>query len=220
MNCEATEICASEKPTPDFKWRIDFSNDISLHNWVDQFGLYCTPKLEISFIGSSFFVGAFVGSFMLPRAADVVGRKPMFLLGLVLYFLVITMLVFCKSLYLSYFILFLGGISETGRYYVAYVYCVEMMPTKYQNLSGLMIFVVFGCLQIMFSIYFWFISKQWVNLAYAGGLLTIVSFFMTILYLPESPRFYFGKKRFDEARKVLKQIAVFNGYKNLKTIKF
>lgn len=108
--------------------------------------LHCTSKLAVSFIGSSFFLGAFVGSFILPRASDVVGRKPMFLLGLVLYFIVIVGLLFNKNLYLAYFLLFLGGISETGRYYVAYVYCVEMMPTKYQNLSGLMIFVVFGCL--------------------------------------------------------------------------
>lgn len=157
---------------------------------------------------------------MLPRAADVVGRKPMFLLGLVLYFLVIIMLLFTSSLYFTYFILFIGGISETGRYYVAYVYCVEMMPKKFQSLSGLMIFVVFGCLQILFSIYFWFISKQWENMAYCSAFLCVASFVMTILYLPETPRFLFGKKKFDEARKVLRKIAVFNGRLDFKPIKF
>lgn len=135
----------------------------------------------------------------------------MFLLGLVIYFCVIVGLLFCTNLYLAYFLLFMGGISETGRYYVAYVYCVEMMPTKYQNVSGLMIFVVFGCLQIMFSIYFWFISKYWDTLAYSGGVLTVISFIMTIWKLPESPRFYFSQKKFDQARKVLEQIAEFNG---------
>ena len=76
-------------------------------------------------------MGAFVGSFILPRAADVVGRKPMFLLGLAIYVAVVIILYFNTNLYLAYVILFFGGISETGRYYVAYVYCVEFMPKRH-----------------------------------------------------------------------------------------
>ena len=45
---------------------------------------------------------------------------------------------------MAYVLIFFGGISETGRYYVAYVYVVEMMPKKWQNLTGLLLFVVFG----------------------------------------------------------------------------
>ena len=29
-----------------------------------------------------------------------------------------------------YFFLIIGGISETGRYYVAYVYAIEIMPKR------------------------------------------------------------------------------------------
>jgi hypothetical protein len=43
-----------------------------------------------------------------------------------------------------YFLLFMGGIGEVGRYYVAYVYNVEMVPQKRQNDTGLFIFLVFG----------------------------------------------------------------------------
>eukprot|EP00347_Sterkiella_histriomuscorum_P017312 403349866 len=212
--CSKSKICDSTIPVHD--WYIDFTNENSLHNWVEQLDLHCASDIAISFIGSSFYIGTFVGSFILPRASDVVGRRPMFLLGLVLYFCVIISLVFNKSLVLAYILLFFGGISETGRYYVAYVYCVEMMPTKYQNLSGLMIFVVFGCLQILFSIYFWFICKDWANLAYLGGILTIISFALTLWKLPETPRFFFSKKKFHEARKILLDIAEFNGKKDFK----
>jgi len=124
--CTAKYICDSDNNVDD--WYIDWDDDGSLHNWVEKLDLMCASDLAISFIGSSFYVGAFVGSFILPRASDVVGRKPMFLLGLVLYFIVIVGLVLSSNLYFTYFLLFLGGISETGRYYVAYVYCVEMMP--------------------------------------------------------------------------------------------
>jgi MFS family permease len=82
-------------------------------------------------LGSSFFIGAFIGSFILPRLADIKGRKPMFLLGLAIYVFVVLASLFNTSLYLAYVILFFGGISETGRYYVAYVYAVEMMPDRF-----------------------------------------------------------------------------------------
>jgi len=106
--------------------------------------LYCTGSFEMSLIGSMFFVGTFIGSFILPRAADIYGRKPLFLLGLTLYIVVIIGLFFAKSLGMLYSLMFLGGISETGRYYVAYVYCVEMMPKSVQDKTGLYIFLVFG----------------------------------------------------------------------------
>jgi MFS family permease len=82
-------------------------------------------------IGSSFFLGTFVGSFILPRLADIYGRKPMFLIGLVLYVITVQGLMHSTNKNMMYLLLFLGGISETGRYYVAYVYAVEIAPKRY-----------------------------------------------------------------------------------------
>jgi MFS family permease len=81
-------------------------------------------------IGSCFFVGAFFGSFVLPRLADVVGRKPMFQLGLVLYIVTVVGMIVSTNRIVLYFLLILGGISETGRYYVAYVYAIEILPKR------------------------------------------------------------------------------------------
>jgi MFS family permease len=88
--------------------------------------LFCASSIEIGFIGSIFLLGTFIGSFIFPRIADIKGRKPMFLLGLSLYILVVIGLMLCKSLKLAYVLLFIGGLSEVGATYVAYVYCVEM----------------------------------------------------------------------------------------------
>ena len=100
----------------------------TLTNWVSELNLYCTKSISMSLIGSLFFTGTFIGSFLLPRLADIYGRKPLFLVGLSLYICVVIALFFTKSLSTLYFLMFMGGISETGRYYVAYVYTVEMMP--------------------------------------------------------------------------------------------
>ena len=54
----------------------------------------------------------------------------MFLLGLVLYLISVTGLIFATNKWLMYALLVLGGISETGRYYVAYVYAIEIIPKR------------------------------------------------------------------------------------------
>ena len=77
-----------------------------------------------------FLLGCFVGSFFFPRAADIWGRKPVFLIGLLLYMFVAVSFFFIHKLKVAYLMLFVGGIAETGGYYIAYVYIVEQFPEK------------------------------------------------------------------------------------------
>lgn len=86
--------------------------------------------MEIGSLGSSFIGGCWVGSFILPRLADIKGRRPVYITGIVMFIAVVLVSLFCKSIYLAYFLLFLGGISETGRFYVAYVYLIEFFPAR------------------------------------------------------------------------------------------
>ena len=123
--------------------------------------LYCTSSADIGLIVTMFLVGCFVGSFMLPRAADIIGRKPIFILGLCIFICVVVTSLFCTSLYFCFFLLFMGGISECGRYYVAYVYLVEFMPEKDQDAAGLYIFMAFGFTMMFIAIQFWFIFDFW-----------------------------------------------------------
>ena len=158
-------------------------------------------------IGASFFIGTFIGSFILPRASDVYGRKPLTLIGLLIFFCVVLSSFFVTNLYLLYFIIFMGGISETGRYYVAYVYAVEMMPVQFQNNTGLWIFNVFGVAMCYIALQFWFITKFCNINCYISLVLSGISFFSCLLLLPESPRFLYSRKRYSEARSVIEKIA-------------
>ena len=148
----------------------------------------------MSVIGSMFFVGTFSGSFVLPRAADIYGRKPLFLIGLSLYICVDVALFFVNTLPMLYVLMFLGGISETGRYYVAYVYCIEMMPEKVQDATGLYIFLVFGTAMTYIAIQFWFITKDCFVNNWIALVLAIISLICVTIYLPESPRYLYSKK--------------------------
>jgi len=54
----------------------------------------------------------------------------MFLLGLTIYFFVLIGVLFATNFYVMCVLIFFGGIGETGRYYVAYVYLVEFVPDR------------------------------------------------------------------------------------------
>ena len=111
-------------------FEIDYSTNKSTRNWIEQFNLGCVSEYELSLIGSMFLAGAWIGSFILPRLADIKGRKPVFLLGLVLYVITVLGLLFATNKNVMYGLLVLGGVSETGRYYVAYVYANEILPSR------------------------------------------------------------------------------------------
>ena len=158
-------------------------------------------------IGSSFFIGAFVGSFILPRLADIVGRKPMFILGIILYVLSNIGTLLSRSLPMLYATIILGGVSETGRYYVAYVYAIEIMPERLQHISGLAIFFFMASIKIIVCLYFWTSeAKDWKVMSYIALGCAIVSFIGTIFFMPESPRFLLKKKKFSECAKILMAI--------------
>ena len=121
----------------------------------------------------------------------------MFLLGLFLYIICVFGLLFSTSKILMYIFLVIGGISETGRYYVAYVYAIEIMPKRLQNVFGLIVFMSFATCKVFICLYFWIsASKDWGHMAYAAIVLAIFSFIITFIFMPESPRFLVSKKRF------------------------
>lgn len=60
------------------------------------------------------------------------------------------------------------------------------------------------------ALQFWFITKDcFVNNWIALGL-ALLSLVSVAVWLPESPRFLYSRKRFDEARTVIKKIASVN----------
>lgn len=66
-----------------------------------------------------------------------------------------------------------------------------------------------GFVAIYTVIYYWFISTNWIPINIFGALLTVVSA-VGVYFLPESPKFYLSKRRYDEARASINFIAKTN----------
>lgn len=65
------------------------------------------------------------------------------------------------------------------------------------------------------ALQFWFLTNYWQVNALEAIVMAVFSFFATIFWLPESPRFLYSRKRFKEAAKVMEKIASVNLIKNI-----
>lgn len=97
-------------------------------------------------------------------------------------------------------LVFFGGISESARYYVGFVYLQELMPKSMQTYSGLMIFIVHALAKIFYDIFFYKITKNWVYIGIISICLVSVAITSVLFFMPESPRYLFSKGRVKEAR--------------------
>lgn len=81
--------------------RVNYTSDESLDNWFEQIELACATKAEIGLVGSLQFVGWALASAILPRLADIYGRKYIVVGSLTLQLLGLIATFFSYNLYLS-----------------------------------------------------------------------------------------------------------------------
>ena len=96
--------------------------------------MYCAPKMELGFVGFTFLLGIVVGCLTLTRLGDYYGRRPIYMLGLLMHLTITLFLVFSREPILDFVLLFCLGLSLTARYYVGYTFNVEMQPKTHQVL--------------------------------------------------------------------------------------
>lgn len=123
------EYCSAEQ---DNVCEIDWSSPHSLNNFMTQFNFYCQPKWKIGMLGFSFLLGIILGCLTISRLGDVYGRKPIYLLGLLMHlaFSVCICFLTTQSYTILYGLLVFFGMSLTARLYVGYSFNLEMQPKE------------------------------------------------------------------------------------------
>jgi len=127
--CSATDKpCVPEDFCPDLTAAsVDWSSEKSLHNWVEKLDLTCETSARIGLIGSVVFFGWTLASLILPRLADIHGRRKPYLLIMVFQALILALLISSQSLVLTTLLMFFLGLCAVGRYTFAYIYLIEFM---------------------------------------------------------------------------------------------
>ena len=203
--CEPKDFCDDSTVTA----TVDWSEQTSLHNWVEQLDLTCTSDSAIGFIGSVYFIGIMISVLTLPRVSDLYGRKWVILgcslLQLPIYFWTFWM----STLIECYLCFFVMGLGFGGSISTNSLYLQEFMQKRHRAVALMVGQIIEGLTVATLILYFMYISKEW-QYWYYVGLMMQTLIIIGMIWLPESPEFYFAKGRFEESKQVLLRIAAIN----------
>ena len=162
-------------------------------------------------IGSAYFAGYSISCLVVPRLADIYGRRMPYIVStwiqLILYFGIY----FSKSLMMTLTLILIFGFCGAGRSAVGYLYLIEMVPSRWKTLAGTLMHSVNSLTFVFSAIYFWFVSKEWrwlIIYAICANIITCIA----ILFIPESPLYCHSIRDYDKARTSISKIAKFNKY--------
>ena len=134
------------------------------------------------------FIGYTISSIVLPRMADLYGRKLIFRRFFIMHAIGIGLILFTPSYIGIYFGLMLVGAASTLRSAVGYIYSLEFIETSKQNVAGTFMKTIDVTLPIWVSLLFMNVSNEWRNyyiVSFIGGLLV----WMLAFLIPETPSF-------------------------------
>jgi MFS family permease len=177
----------------------------------------------IGLLGSMVFAGWMFGSLFIPRLGDLYGRKWPVVITLLVASLTYICVILSYNLKLTIGLMFLFGTCCAGRYSTSYVYLSELMPLSNRTLACSATQFIDASTLILLTLYFRFMSKEWLHFQIFGASMTLLCFF-ACLFIPESPDYLYSKGRYEEARKLLIRIGGinrrFNGREVLSEWKF
>ncbi len=170
--------------------------------------LYNLDKFWLGFTVSIALMGTIVGTMVVGKPADLYGRRKILFYLAVFYALSSLGCAFSFSWISLLFFRFLGGIAVGGVSVVGPMYIAEIAPAKYRGrLVGMFQFnVVLGILMAYFSNYLvGLLALGDVEWRWKLGVMAIPSvlFFITLFFIPRSPRWLVKMGMIGEARAVL-----------------
>ena len=164
-------------------------------------------------------IGIVIGCSSVTKMGDYYGRRPVYLMGLILNFVLVGMLIVLRNVIVVYFCLFMLGISIAARYYVGYTFNLEFQPKRSQVIVSVVQFSAESIVYLLNIAYFVYISDRWIPLQIPNLILTLVGVIF-VYFMPETPRFLVATKKYDSAREVFAKIAKYNGACDVQTSTF
>ncbi len=182
-----------------------------LHNFITDFRMECSTPYHIGLIGSCFFLGYMAGSIVFAPLADLIGRKRVIILGVLVFAMtMVYMLFFAASPEALYLGMFLVGFRSSANTQIVYV-----MITEYTDPSSRVYYCI-ACnllesLMNAVTALFYSAGGHYRYLYWFGGAVSLILVAWTHFLIPESPRFLNTRPRTQAGLEDFRLIARFNG---------
>lgn len=108
------------------------------------------------------FVGWEISAAIVPRLADIHGRKPIFLFSMCVQLAALIGVYISRSVNVTIGLIFIFGMGGVGRSSISYLYMQEFLPQNKQTLVGTILQLNNGFVAVYTVIYYWFISNYWI----------------------------------------------------------
>lgn len=168
-------------------FRFDQTDPEYIDNWIQKFDLLCKPSEYIGLIGSCYMVGMFIGFFILPPYSDTYGRRPIFIMTMILSTFAQGVILFTSSIHRLFLFMIILGTTFSGKNIVGLNFAIECTPQIYKQFVISFYWTVELMSIILWSFYYQKLDKNWFPLQmiyFIGGIITML---VAIFFLPESP---------------------------------
>jgi len=162
----------------------------------------------------------FIGYFILPPNSDNYGRRPTFIITMILSTIAQGVILFTSNIHHLFLFMIVLGTTFSGKNIVALNFAIECQPEGMKQFVVSLYWLVELSSIILWSFYYQKLDKNWFPLQAVYFVVGIIAMFIAIFLLPESPRFLYNKQKFDQARAGLNYISVFNGKPKMKAFLF
>ena len=204
--CDAHKACSPD--TAHYDIRLDHETK-SIRNWVYDFDLLCVSEADLSWLGTSFFIGFLIGSAIFMWLSDIVGRKIIIQIGLILHIVILLVVLLLRGLPVLYIFLFVFGLRVPMAAHVGSLMTYEMVGQRVRSYATSVLTILDGTTNVWMPVFFYY-AKDWRYLFWGLiGLVAIIFLIVTFL-VPESPRILIAKQKFAPARRSYAFVARFN----------
>jgi len=176
---------------------------------VSEWDLICSNESYLSLSISIYYLGIFLGALIGGVISDCFGRVITYRFGSILGAIFGFSASFSKNILVFSILRFFQITCFYQAALASIVYGVEISPKTWRSLSGQLWNVIFGLGCVMLSLIA-YLCDGWKMIQISISLLFLISF-VTSFLIPESPRWLYSKKKFDEAHRNLEKMAARNG---------
>ena len=183
--CTAANICSGDETIESSE--VDYSNPISLHNWMERLSLKCEPQWKINLMVTIYFVGWCTTILWLPLISDYFGRRRFLKIGNFLNLIFYTVLLASKDVNITLAAIFFCGALAASRLTIGVPYLMELLPKERRNLAFTLCAMFDISIYLLSTVYFWKISNRWIYFVGIGYILQMFAS-IAVWFLPESPK--------------------------------
>lgn len=178
-------------------------------NFVTEFDWYCKPSVSSYYTGTAFFMGTTVSVVLVTAISDIIGRLPLLVVGVLGNILVLVFFMFYATPYSCLATSFLIGFFTMANNSSSFNFLADSVPEKYRGIYPSLMNTGWALGEIVIALVMW-TQVQWrvmcfIMMAFAA------TFFIPVIWLRESPKFYFAKRQLYKAKKRLENMASVNG---------